>query len=125
MSVSNLFLTKPGPGSINESVQMHLPMLLDGTSTALFWEQANMTLVKQHGWGDVVYKFKDLEGMIKKFATDKKYYEGIKRNLKRQPRYVFDKKLKQLIKTLIKKQPTALAVEAKDQNKKASTVLAK
>lgn len=117
MAISNLFITKPGPGSINESVQMKLPMLLDGTSTALFWEQANMTLVKEHGWGEVVYKFKDLEGMIKKFVTDKKYYGNIKQNLKKQPRYVFNKKLKQLIKTLIKQQPSVPVIGAKDKAK--------
>lgn len=119
MFVSNLFISKPGSGSVSEAVHMKLPMLLDSTCSALNWEQANLTLVKQHGWGDVVYKFKDLEPMIKKFVTDKKYYNNIKTNLKKEPPYRFNKKLKQLIKTLIKRQPHVAQVPIEAPNKGA------
>lgn len=104
MSVADLLITKTGPGSINEAIQMQLPMLLDGTNTVLFWEQPNMTLVEQHGWGEVVHELKDLERLIHRCIYDKNYYNGFKERLAQPRNYNFFQKLKELIEMLFHKQ---------------------
>lgn len=114
MAVSNLFITKPGPGSVNEAVQMKLPMIVDDTSPVMFWETPNITMVDANGWGTSLSNFKDLESKIKKFIDDKKYYAQIKKNLRKAPPYTFDKKIKTIIKDLLNNQTKLAAAFPED-----------
>ncbi|MFA6527221.1 MAG: glycosyltransferase [Candidatus Babeliales bacterium] len=118
MAVSDLFITKPGPGSVNEAIQMKLPMIVDNTSPVMFWETPNIKMVEANGWGTSLSNFKDLEPKIKKFIDDKKYYAQIKKNLKKAPPYTFDKKLKKIIKGLLKNQTKLAATPTKKDTTK-------
>ncbi|MFA6527897.1 MAG: glycosyltransferase [Candidatus Babeliales bacterium] len=104
MSLSDLFITKTGPGSINEAVQMNLPMILDATDTVLTWERPNIEFVEQNDYGWALRNLDDLEGMIKSFIMNKNYYECIKKNFYNKQPYIFDTALKDLIARLIYEQ---------------------
>jgi len=97
MAVSNLLITKTGPGSIDEAIHMQLPMLLDKTNQILFWERANVDLVKHQHYGDVVKSFSDLERLINKYVTDATYYATVKNNLKKHTPYIFDREIVKLV----------------------------
>jgi len=97
MAVSQLLITKTGPGSIDEAIHMQLPMLLDKTNPILFWERANVEMVTQERYGDVVKSFSQLEGLINKYINDKTYYATIKNNLKKHAPYIFDQEVIKLV----------------------------
>ncbi|MGP0072065.1 MAG: hypothetical protein ACLPWF_09035, partial [Bryobacteraceae bacterium] len=58
---------KPGPGTINEAISMKLPVLLDTSSTPLFWEKVNSELVKQYRIGEVISKKRKLPRLLEKY----------------------------------------------------------
>lgn len=99
MAVSDLLITKPGPGSVNEALYSELPMLIDKTGPCLFWENGNVDLVKENQWGDVVTSFDQLEEMIKKYM-EKTYYERVKQALRSYDRKDFSKNIMQIITQL-------------------------
>lgn len=72
MAVSDLIVTKPGPGTINEAIAMKLPILIDNTDNSLFWERANVDIVLKYGIGHRVKKFNQLEGLITTYLKEAK-----------------------------------------------------
>jgi processive 1,2-diacylglycerol beta-glucosyltransferase len=100
MAVSNLFITKPGPNSINEAIHMELPMLLDYTQKTLFWERANVTLVTDNQLGDVVGKLKHLEKLVKKYVNNSVHYAHIKAQMKNYSYRYFRSHIKPIITQL-------------------------
>lgn len=68
MAISDLVITKPGPGTINEAIAMKLPILIDNTNISLFWERGNVDMILNYGVGDRIRKFKDVKKMLKKYV---------------------------------------------------------
>ena len=64
MAISNLLITKPGPGTLNEAIQMELPVLIDSTGTALFWEKPHIDLIKNNNFGDSFSNIQEFESKI-------------------------------------------------------------
>ncbi len=81
MSISDLLITKPGPGSINEALHMQLPLILDQMGSVLFWEKENIRFVQEHNFGDVLTSWQALEGLVKKYYSDREYYAQKKEHL--------------------------------------------
>jgi len=65
LSIADLFVTKPGPGSADEAAFMGVPTLVDGTSEPLFWEAPVLTMTEGQGLGLVARS----EGEIVRKAT--------------------------------------------------------
>lgn len=81
MAVSDLAITKKGPGTINEAVKMKLPMILDNIAPALIWERPNLKFVKKNGFGVTIQRLEKLESLVTPFVIDKEYYQGFKKRL--------------------------------------------
>lgn len=64
MKASDLMITKPGPGTLNEAFEMKVPILIDETKTTLFWEKTNIELVKKLGVGQSIKHLDDLSMII-------------------------------------------------------------
>jgi len=58
MSLSDFFIGKPGPGSISEALQFHLPVVVECNSRTLPQERYNAQWVTEKGYGIVVPTFK-------------------------------------------------------------------
>lgn len=97
MAASHLLITKPGPGSINEAIHMKLPMLVDSTNPVLFWERANIAVVKNHNFGDVVKRFSQLEVLLDAYINNKEYYALIKANLENHAPDRFNEEIKKIV----------------------------
>ncbi|QQR48706.1 hypothetical protein IPF37_04035 [bacterium] len=97
MAVSDLLITKPGPGSISEALTMKLPMLLDYTKPALFWERPNMEYVKNNGYGLVIKSLRHVPGILQKMRDDKEYYQGFKQKLEQSSQYNFAQNIKPIV----------------------------
>ncbi len=103
MAVSDLLITKSGPGTINEAMAMKLPILVDATSTVLSWEQANIDLISQYGIGDYVEDFDELEALLRPFLFDTELQKEIKDSYRKVPANRFNESIGPLVKSMIKK----------------------
>lgn len=65
MALSNVLLSKPGPGTLEEACSQRLPLVLDA-SELLLWEDANMTLPLQEGRAVKITKRTELICALKK-----------------------------------------------------------
>ena len=87
MAISDLVITKSGSVSVNEAIYSQLPLLLDGTSTVLSWEQFNHRFIKQNGLGNIIKRSYRIPYMVTQMLTNREYRDNIKHNLA-----MFDKK---------------------------------
>ena len=60
MALADFFIGKPGPGSISEALQFHLPVIVDCNSSTLPQERYNAEWVTEKGYGIVVPSFKTI-----------------------------------------------------------------
>ena len=58
MALADFFIGKPGPGSISEALQFHLPVIVECNSKTLPQERYNAEWVTENGYGIVVPSFK-------------------------------------------------------------------
>jgi 1,2-diacylglycerol 3-beta-galactosyltransferase len=89
MSVSDMIITKAGPGTIAESLAMNLPMII--TSWLPGQEEGNVTFVKKEKVGFVTADPQKVVRIIKQLR-DPKLFERIKVNISRvrRPKASFD-----------------------------------
>jgi UDP-N-acetylglucosamine:LPS N-acetylglucosamine transferase len=99
MHIADLFITKSGSVSVNEALYAQLPMLLDGTTTVMQWEQFNHQFIVKNQFGAIIKKSYKIPTMVTRLLTNKIFYENMKRHLA-----AFDKKNpEQEIKMLVRK----------------------
>jgi len=60
MALADFFIGKPGPGSISEALQFHLPVIVECNSKTLPQERYNAQWVTENGYGIVVPSFKKI-----------------------------------------------------------------
>lgn len=101
MAVCDLLITKPGPNTICEAIQMNIPMLLDDTSHHLFWERFNLQFVENESIGIRVKKYSDIKKIIPDLFSHKKKYAALKQNLANMKRNEFEQNIKNLIETML------------------------
>lgn len=79
LALSDLLITKPGPGSINEAYSLRLPILIDRTKPPLFWEQANIDLVIRDRVGRCIHRYEDAPDLVSQFLLDEQAREEVAR----------------------------------------------
>jgi len=102
MAVSHLFITKPGPGSVCEAVQMNLPLLADNTKTQLLWERFNLSFIKKHKLGGVVTKLSDVKQLLHEHLRDATHYATLKKRLQRFGKTQFPRAISRLVGSMLK-----------------------
>jgi len=60
MALADFFIGKPGPGSISEALQFHLPVIVECNSKTLPQERYNAKWVSEKGFGIVVTSFRQI-----------------------------------------------------------------
>jgi len=100
MALSDLIITKPGPGTINEALAMKIPMLIDTTTTPLSWEKANIDLVIQYGVGDRVSDLKNIEPLLRKYLQDPENQARIEKAFSKIPPNLFHERIHRIIETI-------------------------
>ncbi len=101
MAIADLFITKPGPTSIVESLYMQVPILLDGVSKTLIWECLHKDFVVENGFGKILQNFNDLEYFIKNMIFDKNNNELIKTKMALFEKESFKDNIKKLVQDII------------------------
>lgn len=102
MSISDVFITKPGPGSVCEALALKVPMIIDKTNGTLWWELMNITFIEKHQFGDVSYAYKNLNNIIDKYLSNNQYVESIKKKMANfKERNQFESNIKKLVKEIM------------------------
>ncbi len=101
MAVSDVLITKTGPGSVCEALELNVPMILDQTSDTLWWEELNVTFMVKHGFAESLKNYNDLEKIFPKYIDDSSYVTKVKKKMKEFKRECFAKKIKPLIAEMI------------------------
>ena len=66
MALSDFFIGKPGPGSISEALQFHLPVIVECNSKTLPQERYNAEWVTENGYGIVVPTFQQIADAVRR-----------------------------------------------------------
>jgi hypothetical protein len=66
MALADFFIGKPGPGSISEALQFHLPVIVECNNKTLPQERYNAQWVAEKGFGIVVSTFRDIAPAVQK-----------------------------------------------------------
>jgi UDP-N-acetylglucosamine:LPS N-acetylglucosamine transferase len=66
MALADFFIGKPGPGSISEALQFHLPVIVECNSKTLPQERYNAEWVTENGYGIVLPSFKTIASAVQR-----------------------------------------------------------
>ncbi|MGA3093022.1 MAG: glycosyltransferase [Terriglobales bacterium] len=75
MALADFFVGKPGPGSISEALQLHLPVIVACNSQTLPQERYNAEWVTENGYGMVVPKFQEIAAAIRRLLQNPTFTE--------------------------------------------------
>ena len=101
MAVSDLVITKPGPGTINEAMAMKLPILIDNTASSLFWERTNVDIVLKYGVGQRVKKFNQIKDFVLSYLKDPETKQKTEELFESVPPNQFHLRMPELIREMI------------------------
>jgi UDP-N-acetylglucosamine:LPS N-acetylglucosamine transferase len=82
MALSDFFIGKPGPGSISEALQFHLPVVVECNSRTLPQERYNAEWVAEKGYGIVVKSFSEIASAVQRL-TEKENFAELRHNTQR------------------------------------------
>lgn len=68
--LSDLLLTKSGPGTMNEAFAAKLPILIDRTKESLFWEQPNIDLIVSKKVGECIHHYEEAPQLVERYLYD-------------------------------------------------------
>ncbi|MGR3911909.1 MAG: glycosyltransferase [Candidatus Rhabdochlamydia sp.] len=100
MAISDLIITKSGPGTITEAMTLERPLLIDATGSILRWEKANIDLVKEYKVGDVIHHLDELEPLLRKFLFDSEVRHEIQKAYHLVPPNRFQEEIIPLIESM-------------------------
>ncbi len=90
MALSDFFIGKPGPGSISEALQFHLPVIIECNSKTLPQERYNAEWVAEKGYGIVVDSFRDIAPAVQKLIGRSTFKEFRRRTFTYENRALSD-----------------------------------
>ena len=69
MQLSDFFIGKPGPGSISEALQQHLPVIVTRNAWTMPQERYNTQWVEEIGVGLVLESFRDIRPAVRELSA--------------------------------------------------------
>ena len=81
MHLADFFIGKPGPGSLSEAVQMHLPVVVVRNRWTLPQERYNTQWVREHGVGLVLASFAQVDGAVAELVAELPRYRAATQRL--------------------------------------------
>lgn len=75
MAIADFFIGKPGPGSISEALQFHLPVIVECNRKTLPQERYNAEWVAEKGFGIVVRNFREIAPAVQRLIDPATFKE--------------------------------------------------
>ena len=69
MALADFFIGKPGPGSISEALQFHLPVIVECNAKTLPQERYNAQWVTENGYGISLKSFRDVAAAVQQLLA--------------------------------------------------------
>lgn len=110
MAVSDVLITKAGPGTIYEALHMKLPVLIDCTTPLLAWEKANATFIEEHGFGHRINHIRELSSLLKHYHEKDVVCQKTMQRLNRCRLHDFTKEIPTLVEAAMNRQAELDAV---------------
>jgi hypothetical protein len=82
MQLADFFIGKPGPGSLSEAVQMHLPVIVVRNRWTLPQERYNTQWVSEHGVGRVLASFAQVDRAVSELVAELPRYRAATQRLR-------------------------------------------
>jgi 1,2-diacylglycerol 3-beta-galactosyltransferase len=79
MSLADFFIGKPGPGSISEALQFHLPVIVESNARTMPQERYNAEWLQEKRLGIVLSSFREIASGIQELLAPENF-EEIRRN---------------------------------------------
>lgn len=111
MAISDLLITKPGPGTISEALSMQLPMFIDTVGISLFWERVNIDLVTKYNVGQRIEDYVHLFPLMKEYLHDAERKKALACSFVSIPKNTFHLRIKKLIDEMVEDEHCALAAQ--------------
>jgi hypothetical protein len=90
MQLSDFLIGKPGPGTISEAVQMHLPVIVERNAWTLPQERYNADWVREQRIGIVLDDFRDVERAVSELLAGSQLEQMRSRTASLENRAVFE-----------------------------------
>jgi hypothetical protein len=78
MALADFFIGKPGPGSISEALQFHLPVIVECNNRTLPQERYNADWVAEKGYGIVVESFREIAPAVRRLIEPSAFQEFLR-----------------------------------------------
>jgi UDP-N-acetylglucosamine:LPS N-acetylglucosamine transferase len=75
MALADFFIGKPGPGSISEALQFHLPVVVECNRKTLPQERYNTEWLTENGYGIVVNDFREIAPCVRQLLAEPAFRE--------------------------------------------------
>jgi hypothetical protein len=75
MALADFFIGKPGPGSISEALQFHLPVIVECNAKTLPQERYNAEWLTEKGFGIVVTSFREIAPTVQRLLQSSTFNE--------------------------------------------------
>jgi UDP-N-acetylglucosamine:LPS N-acetylglucosamine transferase len=79
MALADFFIGKPGPGSISEALQFHLPVIVECNAKTLPQERYNAEWLTENGFGIVVSSFREIAPTVQRLL-ESTTFDQLRRN---------------------------------------------
>jgi UDP-N-acetylglucosamine:LPS N-acetylglucosamine transferase len=83
MALSDLIITKPGPGTIMEAMAKDLPMIIDDTNYTMWQEKGNLDYVRKHNLGRIIVDPSELLPVVRTLMNDATALALMRENIRR------------------------------------------
>ena len=77
-ALADFFIGKPGPGSISEALQFHLPVIVECNNRTLPQERYNAEWVAEKGYGIVVESFREIVPAVRRLIEPSAFQEFLR-----------------------------------------------
>jgi len=108
MALSDFLIGKPGPGTISEALQYHLPVIVERNAATMPQEQYNTVWLEKHRMGIVLHSFNDIASGVEKLLDPATFAEFHSNARKYSNRALFE--VPGILETILEKKKVGAAV---------------
>jgi processive 1,2-diacylglycerol beta-glucosyltransferase len=102
MATADIFVTKPGPNSISEALQMNVPLIVATFGRTLSWEKFNITYVTKHSFGAVADTINELYRALKQLLESPRALNKIQERIQARKRVDLSKTIPEALDYILK-----------------------
>lgn len=111
MRLADVFIGKPGPGSVSEALASGLPVIVERSSRTMVQERYNVDWLEEHGVGIGILSFRRVAAALRN-VLEPEVYQRLRRNIERLPnRAVFE--IPAILEQILDASPASSPIETR------------